>query len=58
MYIANQGVESGRAGLGSPRTLMEIMQQNTRLLEQQENWKEQQGRVPMHYGEVVMGSWK
>ena len=37
MYIANQGVESGRAGLGSPRTLMEIMQQNTRLLEQQEN---------------------
>ena len=37
MYIANQGVESGRAGLGSPRTLKEIMQQNTRLLEQQEN---------------------
>ena len=37
MYIANQGVESGRAGLGSPRTLTEIMQQNTRLLEQQEN---------------------
>ena len=37
MYIANQGVESGRAGRGSPRTLKEIMQQNTRLLEQQEN---------------------
>ena len=37
MYIANQSVESGRAGLGSPRTLKEIMQQNTRLLEQQEN---------------------
>ena len=37
MYIANQGVESGKAGLGSPRTLKEIMQQNTRLLEQQEN---------------------
>ena len=36
MYIANQGVESGRAGLGSPRNLKEIMQQNTRLLEQQE----------------------
>ena len=42
MYIANQGVESGRAGLGSPRTLKEIMQQNTRLLEQQEILKEQQ----------------
>ena len=37
MYIANQGVESGKTGLGSPRTLKEIMQQNTRLLEQQEN---------------------
>ena len=37
MSIANQGVESGKAGLGSPRILMEIMQQNTRLLEQQEN---------------------
>ena len=37
MYIANQGVESGKASLGSPRTLKEIMQQNTRLLEQQEN---------------------
>ena len=37
MYIANQGVESGKAGLGSPQTLKEIMQQNTRLLEQQEN---------------------
>ena len=42
MYIASQSVESGRAGLGSPRTLKEIMQQNTRLLEQQENLKEQQ----------------
>ena len=37
MSIANQGVESGKAGLGSPQTLKEIMQQNTRLLEQQEN---------------------
>ena len=37
MYVAYQGVESGRAGLGSPRTLKEIMQQNTRLLKQQEN---------------------
>ena len=36
MYIANQGVESGRAGLGSPRTLKEITEQNARLLEQQE----------------------
>ena len=42
MSIANQGVESGKAGLGSPQTLKEIMQQNTRLLEQQEILKEQQ----------------
>jgi len=37
MYIANQGVESGKASLGNPRTLNQIMKQNTRLLEQQEN---------------------
>ena len=34
---AHHQYESGRASLGSPRTLKEIMQQNTRLLEQQEN---------------------
>ena len=47
MYIANQGVESGRAGLGSPRTLMEIMQQNTELLKQQENLRGQQDMLKM-----------
>ena len=47
MYIANQGVESGKAGLGSPRTLMEIMQQNTELLKQQENLRGQQDMLKM-----------
>ena len=47
MYIANQGVESGKAGLGSPRTLMEIVQQNTRLLEQQENLRGQPDMLKM-----------
>ena len=37
MCIENQRGESGRASHGDPRTLKEIMQQNTRLLEQQEN---------------------
>ena len=42
MCIENQRGESGRASHGDPRTLKEIMQQNTRLLEQHETLKEQQ----------------